>query len=42
VELTAEPDPEDERRKADGDDTLVRGRDVPRNRLLLLDPAETV
>jgi hypothetical protein len=41
VELTTEPDPEDERRNADGDDALVWGQDVPCNRLLLLDPAET-
>jgi dienelactone hydrolase len=40
VIATDEPDPQDERRKADGDDALVWGQDVPRNRLLLLNPAE--
>ena len=39
VMATDEPDEADERRKADGDDALVWGQDVPCNRLLLLDPA---
>jgi dipeptidyl aminopeptidase/acylaminoacyl peptidase len=38
VIATDEPDAADERRKADGDDALVWGQDLP-NRLLLLDPA---
>jgi dipeptidyl aminopeptidase/acylaminoacyl peptidase len=38
VIATDEPDEEDERRKADGDDALVWGQDVPRHRLLLSDP----
>jgi dipeptidyl aminopeptidase/acylaminoacyl peptidase len=33
-----EPDQEDERRKAGGDDALVWGQDVPRHRLHLLEP----
>jgi dipeptidyl aminopeptidase/acylaminoacyl peptidase len=39
VMATDEPDEADERRKATGDDALVWGQDIPRNRLLLLDPA---
>lgn len=39
VLATDEPDEADERRKADGDDALVWGQDIPCNRLLLLDPA---
>jgi dipeptidyl aminopeptidase/acylaminoacyl peptidase len=38
VIATDEPDEEDERRKANGDDALVWGQDVPPNRLHLLDP----
>jgi dipeptidyl aminopeptidase/acylaminoacyl peptidase len=38
VVATDEPDEADERRKATGDDALVWGQDIPRNRLLLLDP----
>jgi dipeptidyl aminopeptidase/acylaminoacyl peptidase len=33
-----EPDAQDERRKAEGDDALVWGQDVPAHRLWLLDP----
>jgi len=38
VIATDEPDAQDERRKADGDDALVWGQDVPGHRLRLLDP----
>ena len=40
VIATDEPDEEDERRKAQGDDAIVWGRDVPPNRLRLLDLAQ--
>jgi dipeptidyl aminopeptidase/acylaminoacyl peptidase len=38
VIATDEPDAQDERRKADGDDALMWGQDVPGHRLRLLDP----
>lgn len=40
VIATDEPDEEDERRKAEGDDAIVWGQDVPPNRLRLLDLAQ--
>jgi dipeptidyl aminopeptidase/acylaminoacyl peptidase len=38
VIATDEPDALDEKRSAEGDDAIVWGRDVPRNRLHLLEP----